>query len=147
MRLHFAKRCTFQSKSVSSVLDCLHVCRTLLQALLCRMVWVGIPVSITGVILIAQPAALFGGASSGGLTAGAVCVGLSQAAFAASHKMCIRYLKGEDSSVQLMYLGENLVRSAASPADACVRADMPSGLLCLPWAYPGTGEPSSCSMA
>ena len=75
------------------------------------MVWVGIPVSITGVILIAQPAALFGGASNGGLTAGAVFVGLSQAAFAASHKMCIRYLKSEDSSVQLMYLGETLVGS------------------------------------
>lgn len=28
-----------------------------------------------------------------------------QAAFAASHKICIRYLKGEDPNVQLMYLG------------------------------------------
>ena len=114
-----------------------HICQTSLQALLCRMVWVGIPVSITGVILIAQPAALFGGASSGGLTAGAVCVGLSQAAFAASHKMCIRYLKGEDSSVQLMYLGEGLLWSQGQMCrgDVCVPADMPPLMLGLgtPW--------------
>ena len=33
------------------------------------------------------------------------CLCVVQAAFAASHKICIRYLKGEDSNVQLMYLG------------------------------------------
>lgn len=30
---------------------------------------------------------------------------LLQAAFAASHKICIRYLKGENANTQLMYLG------------------------------------------
>ena len=33
------------------------------------------------------------------------CLYVMQAAFAASHKICIRYLKREDSNVQLMYLG------------------------------------------
>jgi hypothetical protein len=36
------------------------------------------------------------------LTMGPACL---QAAFAASHKMCIRYLKDEDAHTQLMYLG------------------------------------------
>lgn len=36
------------------------------------------------------------------LTMGPACL---QAAFAASHKMCIRYLKDEDAHTQLLYLG------------------------------------------
>ncbi len=36
------------------------------------------------------------------LTMGPAC---RQAAFAASHKMCIRYLKDENAHTQLMYLG------------------------------------------
>jgi len=59
-----------------------------------------------GVLLTAQPSALFGSsASSSSVSRTGVAVGIAQAAFAASHKICIRYLKDEDAHTQLMYLG------------------------------------------
>ena len=44
-----------------------------------RMVWVCIPVCMTGITLIAKPAALFGGSGGGAITALGLTVGLSQA--------------------------------------------------------------------
>ncbi|DBA97021.1 TPA: hypothetical protein ACH3X3_012902 [Trebouxia sp. C0006] len=66
-----------------------------------------------GVLLVAQPVGLFGGSSATSVGAAGLAVGITQAAFAASHKMCIRYLKGEEADVQLMYLGSVSVLGSA----------------------------------
>lgn len=65
-----------------------------------------IPLCLLGVLFTAQPSVLFGATSSTtSITRTGILVGIMQAAFAASHKICIRYLKGEDANTQLMYLG------------------------------------------
>ncbi|KAL3152963.1 hypothetical protein ABBQ38_011993 [Trebouxia sp. C0009 RCD-2024] len=77
----------------------------LLKELPSRWIWVCVPMCLVGVLLTAQPSVLFGAHGAMSVSQGGVAVGIMQAAFAASHKICIRYLKGEDSNVQLMYLG------------------------------------------
>ncbi|DBB00736.1 TPA: hypothetical protein ACH3X1_000669 [Trebouxia sp. C0004] len=78
----------------------------LLKELPSRLIWICVPLCLVGVLLTAQPSAMFGSsASSSSISPIGVAVGITQAAFAASHKMCIRYLKDEDTHTQLMYLG------------------------------------------
>ncbi|KAL3130166.1 hypothetical protein ABBQ38_008475 [Trebouxia sp. C0009 RCD-2024] len=98
----------------------------LLKELPSRLIWVCVPMCLVGVLLTAQPSVLFGSSGSMSISQAGIAVGTTQAAFAACHKICIRYLKGEDSNVQLMYLGSVSVVGAVVLCIVTQRWNMPS---------------------